>query len=368
MRKTTWPFANLHLEDLPEEVWRDIPGYDGDYQVSTYGRIKSLRRWRACGCNGAGYYTGERIRKQNVRRAKNHLIGKDIFCLGITLKKNGVNATTSTARCVYYAFVAPFDLANKDLVVSYKDWNGLNLHYSNLFLTGRSNTSKRSIRDQRSRPPFVDYKLPVRQLTMDGKLVAAYDSLKEAQDKTGFNFSAISSCIKGRIFQCYGYKWESPVSKKPSPPAKQETKDYFNEYLWRKLDKPRTSRKNPIPALNLSPHDLEGEKWKPIEGLNGAYLVSNLGRIKANPRFKHGRLHVWTKGTIKRLIPDAKDNRPTSCLTAQLTKGGRKYEQSVARLVYHHFVKKISLRDKSPRIKYRNCKCYDLHWKNLVLP
>ncbi|MCB0541762.1 MAG: hypothetical protein KDE33_29945, partial [Bacteroidetes bacterium] len=34
----------LNLEDLPNEEWRDIPGYDGIYQCSNYGRIKSLRR------------------------------------------------------------------------------------------------------------------------------------------------------------------------------------------------------------------------------------------------------------------------------------------------------------------------------------
>ena len=30
--------------------------------------------------------------------------------------------------------------------------------------------------------------------------------------------------------------------------------------------------------------DLPGEAWKPIEGYNGKYLVSNLGRIKSLKR------------------------------------------------------------------------------------
>lgn len=32
--------------NLPEEeIWRDIPGYEGYYQVSNFGNVKSLERW-----------------------------------------------------------------------------------------------------------------------------------------------------------------------------------------------------------------------------------------------------------------------------------------------------------------------------------
>lgn len=29
-----------------EEIWKDIEGYEGLYQVSNLGRVKSLERWR----------------------------------------------------------------------------------------------------------------------------------------------------------------------------------------------------------------------------------------------------------------------------------------------------------------------------------
>lgn len=35
-------YKNLSLEDLPGEVWRDVVGYEGLYQVSNLGRVKSL--------------------------------------------------------------------------------------------------------------------------------------------------------------------------------------------------------------------------------------------------------------------------------------------------------------------------------------
>lgn len=35
-------YKNLSLEDLPGEVWKDVVGYEGLYQVSNLGRVKSL--------------------------------------------------------------------------------------------------------------------------------------------------------------------------------------------------------------------------------------------------------------------------------------------------------------------------------------
>ena len=38
-------YQNLSLEDLPNEIWKDVVGYEGLYQVSNLGRIKSLDRY-----------------------------------------------------------------------------------------------------------------------------------------------------------------------------------------------------------------------------------------------------------------------------------------------------------------------------------
>lgn len=29
---------------MENEIWKDVPGYDGYYQVSNYGHVKSLQR------------------------------------------------------------------------------------------------------------------------------------------------------------------------------------------------------------------------------------------------------------------------------------------------------------------------------------
>jgi hypothetical protein len=37
-------YKNLSLKDIPGEEWRDIEGFEGFYQVSNKGRVKSLER------------------------------------------------------------------------------------------------------------------------------------------------------------------------------------------------------------------------------------------------------------------------------------------------------------------------------------
>lgn len=41
------------VENLKDEIWKDIEGYEGLYQISNFGRVKSLSRLRI---NGKGSY------------------------------------------------------------------------------------------------------------------------------------------------------------------------------------------------------------------------------------------------------------------------------------------------------------------------
>lgn len=366
-KQSTYSYQDTSLEDLPLEQWADLPGFEGHYEISSLGRIKSLRRWRNSG-NNNGYYTKEIIRKQHARFKKNKLIDKNTYTISNTLKKNGKPFSTSTARFVFYAFVKPFDLDNKQLMISYKDCDGRNLHYNNLILTSLSEIHKRSFELNRHHSRFLDERVPIRQLNIHGKLIQNFPSLTEAEKKTGFHISGISACLKSRIYQFKGFRWETNSKKRVPPIPKAYNKQIFNEYLWKQIGMPRTSKMNPIPALNTGSGNLQGEKWKAMDGLETSYQLSNFGRVRALPRFKYGGIsQIWTKGRILRLVPDGKAHKKTSCLLVPLTKNGKKFQQSVARLVFHHFVKKIDLKDKKIRIGFRNTKCYDLKDKNLFI-
>ena len=51
-------------------------------------------------------------------------------------------------------------------------------------------------------------KKKVKQLTLDGNLIAEYNSITEVIEKYGFNRTSLSKCLNGKQKTAYGYKWE----------------------------------------------------------------------------------------------------------------------------------------------------------------
>ena len=79
------PYQNLSLEDMPGEVWKDIPGWDGYYQASNTGRIKAISRIVPT-VYGATRTIKEHIMRQYLSQSgypSLHL-SKDKFVKGIT--------------------------------------------------------------------------------------------------------------------------------------------------------------------------------------------------------------------------------------------------------------------------------------------
>ena len=57
---------SLSLDNLENEEWIDALGFDGIYQVSNYGRVKTLGRWVSNGKSER--WVKERIRKLYIRK------------------------------------------------------------------------------------------------------------------------------------------------------------------------------------------------------------------------------------------------------------------------------------------------------------
>lgn len=90
------PYQNLSLEDMPGEVWKDIPGWEGYYQASTLGRIKSLSRQVGCRCKNTKVLR-ERIMSQKIPKNPKRYIT-------ISLSKDG----TVTRIMVHMAIAKTF--------------------------------------------------------------------------------------------------------------------------------------------------------------------------------------------------------------------------------------------------------------------
>lgn len=101
------------------EEWREIEGYEGLYQVSNIGKVKSLSRI-AIDRRGIPHYVNERILKQTF--------DKDGYCL-VGLHKDGKIKSGKVHRLVASAFVDnPHNLPE----VNHKDENKSNNNVDNL--------------------------------------------------------------------------------------------------------------------------------------------------------------------------------------------------------------------------------------------
>jgi hypothetical protein len=125
------PLLNLSTKTMKGEKWKDLPYYEGLYQISNFGRIKSLRR---ISDGKIQKWLPEQIKRLTVDFRKDE-DGKEVAgSTIINLSKNNQKKDFSVSRLVYYAFVKKIDLENRNIRVYYKDGISINFHYKNLFL------------------------------------------------------------------------------------------------------------------------------------------------------------------------------------------------------------------------------------------
>lgn len=101
------------------EIWKDIKGFEGFYQVSNFGRVRSLDRWVEHSYNG-GWWQPGRIRKLAPTR------GGYLF---IPLSLNGIVFPKRVNRLVAEAFL---DNYSEDMEIHHKDGNVQNNRVDNL--------------------------------------------------------------------------------------------------------------------------------------------------------------------------------------------------------------------------------------------
>ena len=176
---------------MSEEVWRDIEGFDGLYQVSNQGRVKSLERKVP---KGDGERTvKERILKPGVR-SKGYLFV--VLCAG------GKSRMFSVHRLVCQAF---HDNPENKLDVNHINENKTDNRACNLEWSTRKENCNHGTRNVRM---AIAKSRPIAQYTLNGKLLKVWPSAKEVGSQTGFSRGNICKAANGKFKQAYGFIWK----------------------------------------------------------------------------------------------------------------------------------------------------------------
>ena len=171
------------------EIWKDIKGYEGRYQVSNMGRVKSLKRT----------VTKKNGRKQTIQERFLKPRGNSNGYLRVYLREGGdTGKNFSVHRLVCEAF---HENPENKPCVNHIDENKVNNVASNLeWCTVKENCNHgtRNTRIAKS----------VGQYTRDGVLIKVWQSAYEVQRQLGFFQGHIGQVARGKRKTAYGYVWK----------------------------------------------------------------------------------------------------------------------------------------------------------------
>ena len=174
---------NKNENENKKETWKDIPGYEGRYQVSNTGKVKSMN-YRHTGVphimtppkNNSGYKC---VKLSNAdKKSKGHLVH----------------------RLVWKTFVGPIP---EGMEINHKDEDKSNNSLKNLeIMTPKQNANygTRTVRGA------LHKMKQIAQIDMvSGEILKEYPSLTSAIKEYG---GSVQYAVTGRYKQAYGFKWK----------------------------------------------------------------------------------------------------------------------------------------------------------------
>ena len=173
------------------EVWRPVVGFEGLYEVSSFGSVRSLPKVHYAIDGRVFHYDG-------------HIVPQYIHngYYQVTLKKDGHQHPYTVHRLVAKAFLLnPNGLPQ----VNHIDENRLNNNVNNLeWVTKRQNMNHGTLQQ---RLKLKRKHVQVNQYSMEGELLNTYFSIREAGRLAGVCHQSIRRCLLGSLKSTGGYKW-----------------------------------------------------------------------------------------------------------------------------------------------------------------
>lgn len=179
------PCSNLRLHNkcccnlyIPCEIWKPIKGFEGEYEISNFGQVKSLK-------------TNIILHQYKYRGGY----------LEVHLRQHSKKFHKKIHRLVAEAFIPN---PNNYPEVNHKDENKKNNRFDNLeWCTHQYNNTyngKHIKGGEKTRKP-------VSQFDLDGNFIKEYVSQTEASKQTDITQGTISNCALGHQKQAGGYIW-----------------------------------------------------------------------------------------------------------------------------------------------------------------
>lgn len=179
---------SLEQYKLRTEEWRPISGYDGLYEVSSHGRVKSLKYKKEVILKPRA-----KVQGKEYKQVYYHVIlyngckRKDFYVH--TLVANAFLSNPENKPCIDHIYGTDGGNAVWNLRWCTKAEN------NNFLLSRKHNSNAHKPR-------------PVKQYTKDGQYIKTFRCAREASDHTGIARSSITRCCCGKLKLAGGYIWK----------------------------------------------------------------------------------------------------------------------------------------------------------------
>lgn len=179
---------------MNKEIWKDIKGYEGLYQISNLGRVKSLEK-TIIRKNGIKQHFKEKI--------LSNWVGEYVYTI---LYKNGKGKTYAIHSLVAKAFLPNL---NDKSIVNHKDEDKHNNKVSNLEWCDYIYNNNYNLKSEKTKEKLKNGKLSkiVYQYDLKGDLIRRWESTKEIERKLKYKNQSISACCLLKQATAYGYIW-----------------------------------------------------------------------------------------------------------------------------------------------------------------
>ena len=177
---------------LRPERWKPVSGYEGLYEVSNKGRVKSVDR-----------YVTDKI--QGYKHIRSKILKPSIYGGGY-LRVRLYDKAKSHRLYLIHRLVAEAFIPNPDILpqVNHKDetktnncvWNleWCTPAYNNSYGVGYKNRHTNKMKK-------------INQYTLDGELVKVWDGASVIENEIGWCQDDITACCRGNSKTSHGFKW-----------------------------------------------------------------------------------------------------------------------------------------------------------------
>lgn len=174
---------------MNNEIWKDIKGFEGLYQVSNLGNVKSLE-------------FNNRTTNHQKREKLLKSFGNKLGYQRVVLYKNKTKKQILVHRLVAEVFIPnPNNLPQ----VNHKDENPANNCIDNLeWCSHKYNCNYGNFKEKVSK----GIKKSVIQFTKDFQYLRTWEGMIDVERQLGISCSLISMCCKGKLKTAGGYRWQ----------------------------------------------------------------------------------------------------------------------------------------------------------------